>query len=224
MKIETHNYELAQKLLPGSGQQIIAQHTEEELVVYQAYRTSIADYAVANQKFGGPDFSYNRMSWIKPNFLWMMYRCGWAEKENQERVLAIWLKKTEFLNILANAAFTSYSPEVHASRQEWEKSLKEKEARLQWDPDHDPFGKKRTRRAIQLGLKGMLLQHYGTTAINLIEDITPFVKAQKSLLDSGRTGELLVPVEKVWKINDPVLEAKTGINHEHNHIIQADRH
>ncbi len=101
MKIETHNYEVAQKLLPSSGQQIIAQHTEEELVVYQAYRTSIADYAVANQQFGGPDFSYNRMSWIKPNFLWMMYRCGWAEKENQERVLAIWLKNTAFLNILA---------------------------------------------------------------------------------------------------------------------------
>jgi len=25
----------------------------------------------------------NRMTWIKPNFLWMMYRSGWASKKNQ---------------------------------------------------------------------------------------------------------------------------------------------
>ena len=36
------------------------------------------------------------MSWIKPNFLWMMYRCGWAAKENQKSVLAISINKTDF--------------------------------------------------------------------------------------------------------------------------------
>ncbi len=29
------------------------------------------------------------MTWIKPSFLWMMYRCGWAAKPGQERVLAV---------------------------------------------------------------------------------------------------------------------------------------
>ncbi|MFM7854759.1 MAG: DUF4291 family protein [Flammeovirgaceae bacterium] len=27
--------------------------------------------------------SLNRMTWMKPNFLWMMYRSGWATKHNQ---------------------------------------------------------------------------------------------------------------------------------------------
>ncbi|MBQ1688320.1 MAG: DUF4291 family protein [Lachnospiraceae bacterium] len=40
----------------------------------------IANEAVAKGAFGS-HFSMNRMSWIKPSFLWMMYRCGWGTKE-----------------------------------------------------------------------------------------------------------------------------------------------
>ena len=36
------------------------------------------------------------MSWIKPNFLWKMYRCGWATKEGQEIVLAVWIASAAF--------------------------------------------------------------------------------------------------------------------------------
>ena len=39
--------------------------------------------------FGGDHFSLNRMSWVKPNFLWMMYRSGWGQKEGQVVVLAV---------------------------------------------------------------------------------------------------------------------------------------
>ncbi len=47
------------------------------IVVYQAYRPEIGDFSVEHQHFGGA-FSYNRMTWIKPNFLWMMYHSGLA--------------------------------------------------------------------------------------------------------------------------------------------------
>ena len=56
-----------------------------------------------NFRFGGPLFSYSRMSWIKTNFLWMMYRCGWAAKKGQERVLAVWITREGFQEILSNA-------------------------------------------------------------------------------------------------------------------------
>jgi hypothetical protein len=36
------------------------------------------------------------MTWIKPSFLWMMYRCGWATKPGQERVLAIQITREGF--------------------------------------------------------------------------------------------------------------------------------
>jgi hypothetical protein len=65
---------------PAAGRHILARYDNDSVYVYQAYRASIAHYAVEHQRFGGDDFSYSRMSWIKPNFLWMMYRCGWASK------------------------------------------------------------------------------------------------------------------------------------------------
>ncbi|HOY05022.1 MAG TPA: DUF4291 family protein [Saprospiraceae bacterium] len=59
------------------------------LLVYQAFNPAIAAYAAEHRRFGGPAYSFNRMSWIKPNFLWMMYRAGRAAKPSQERILAI---------------------------------------------------------------------------------------------------------------------------------------
>ena len=41
---------------PQTGQHILAQFDDDSIVVYQAYRASIARYAVEHQKFGG-DFS-----------------------------------------------------------------------------------------------------------------------------------------------------------------------
>ena len=43
------------------------------------------------------------MTWIKTNFLWMMFRCGWCSKPGQQRVLAIWLKRSAFDHYLAHA-------------------------------------------------------------------------------------------------------------------------
>jgi hypothetical protein len=81
---------------------------------------------------------------------------------------------------------------------------------LQWDPDHDPYGKKLERRAIQLGLKGNALKDLNNH-IKSIEDITPFVTGQKQLLDAGHLNKILVPVEKVFRPVDEVLNKRIGI-------------
>ena len=72
-------------------------------MVYQAFCPQIAAFAVKNGKFGGPGYSFQRMTWIKTNFMWMMYRSGWAGKRDQERILAIRLSLEGFDTILANA-------------------------------------------------------------------------------------------------------------------------
>ena len=85
------------------------------------------------------------MSWIKTNFLWMMYRCGWCSKKEQERVLAVRITRDGFNSILSEAL---------TGRDEKERGMTEKShVRLQWDPDHDPNGLSEARRAIQLGLR-----------------------------------------------------------------------
>lgn len=67
----------------ATGRCLLAQFTDREVIVYQAYNPAIATYALEHQHFGG-GFSFQRTSWIKPNFTWMMHRCGWASKQNQE--------------------------------------------------------------------------------------------------------------------------------------------
>src|SRR6476620_9141200 len=84
-KILTENYATSILRLPKTGRHIIAQYNETSVVVYQAYRPAIAHFALEHGYFGG-EFSLGRMSWIKPNFLWMMYRSGWGTKVGQEVV------------------------------------------------------------------------------------------------------------------------------------------
>jgi hypothetical protein len=187
-----------QATLPVSGRQIIAYQTEEDIIVYQAYKPAIAEYAVAHQQFGGPAFSYSRMSWIKPNFLWMMYRCGWADKPDQERVLAIHISKSDWEDILNEAVFSSFQADVYGTKAAWKAQLSASKVRLQWDPDHDPYGRKLERKAIQIGMKGDMLHRFGTQMIRKIVDITPFVKQQKLHVDRRDLGSLEVPLETVF--------------------------
>src|SRR5262245_66318983 len=121
-------------------------------MVYQAYRPSIGHHAVKHGAFGG-EFSYSRMSWIKPNFLWMMYRSGWGTKEGQEITLGLRLRRSFFDSLLADAVASSYDPADGATPDEWTAAINRSQVRLQWDPDHDPHGHKLPRRALQLGLR-----------------------------------------------------------------------
>ena len=212
MKIETQPYFKVNENLPDHGQHIIGYQTGEDIVVYQAFRPSIADFAVKHQFFGGSEYGYGRMSWIKPNFLWMMYRCGWAEKENQERVLAIWIDKMAFEQILTDAVLSSFSQAYHGDQESWKQELEKKQVRLQWDPDHDPYGAKLQRRAIQLGLKGHVLERFGKEQVRRIEDVTDFVKEQKKHVDQRRLDLLEVPAERVFELGNVELKKRVGID------------
>lgn len=212
MKIKLEPYLLSQQQIPVAGQHILAHEADDLLVVYQAYNHFIADFAVKNQRLGGNHFSYNRMSWIKPNFLWMMYRCGWASKHNQERVLALWMRRQHFETILNESVFSSFHPGQYGNHDAWKKELDSKEVRLQWDPDHDPYGNKQNRRAIQLGLKGEILKRFGNDQLVLIQDITAFVLEQKKFVDQKQLDLLQVPVERVYHMPDEAIGKKIGLS------------
>jgi hypothetical protein len=46
------------------------------------------------------------MSWIKPGFLWMMYRSGWGTKSGQQVVLAVRLPREFFDHLLATSTLS----------------------------------------------------------------------------------------------------------------------
>jgi hypothetical protein len=102
MNVRVVSYVEQVKRWPDCGRHILAQYDEETILVYQAYRSSIGRFAVKHGHFGG-DFKYSRMSWIKPNFLWMMYRSDWGTAEGQEVVLALRLRRSFFDLLLAQA-------------------------------------------------------------------------------------------------------------------------
>ncbi|MBO0724214.1 MAG: DUF4291 family protein [Blastocatellia bacterium] len=87
MKLITEPYLEQLNRWPRSGRHILAHFDHSSVTVYQAYRPSIGLHAAKHQQFGG-DFSFTRMSWIKTNFLWMMYRSGWGAKTDQEITFA----------------------------------------------------------------------------------------------------------------------------------------
>src|SRR5258708_39212138 len=100
------------------------------------------------------------MSWIKTNFLWMMFRSGWGTKPNQEVILAVRIKRSAFDSILAVAVHASFAPEEYAAQAAWKTALSQSPVPVQWDPDHHPTGTRLERRAIQLGLSGRALASY----------------------------------------------------------------
>src|SRR4051794_22208495 len=149
MNLKTEPYLEQLRRWPPTGRHILAQLDDESVVVYQAYRPAIGRFAAEHGYFGGA-FSLDRMSWVKPNFLWMMYRSGWGSREGQQVVLAVWLRRAAFDEVLRQAVHSSFVPEVYGGEQEWKQAVAGSCVRLQWDPDHDPSGQKAERRAIQL--------------------------------------------------------------------------
>jgi len=191
MKLKKYREQL--KEWPRSGYHIMAQYDDEKIIVYQSYRPEIGNFAIENQYFGGT-FSLNRMTWIKPNFLWMMYRNGWGQKEGQEIVLAIHLKKKAFERYLSNAVWSTYNSSIYPNREDWQREVKSSSIRLQWD--HDPFGLKLERKAIQIGIRNKEITRYASTEILKIENISNFVNEQYLFVKKNELDKLIVPEEK----------------------------
>jgi hypothetical protein len=159
--------------------QIRAVHDDETITVYQAYPAEIALPAVAAQRFV-PPFNRDRMTWIKPSYLWMMYRCGWATKPGQERVLAIRITRAGFEWALEHSCLSS-----HHGDPEWAARMAASPVRVQWDPERDIHLIRLQHRAIQIGLTGEAAHRYVDEWTMTITDITDEVRTTYRLLQAG---------------------------------------
>lgn len=176
--------------------QIRAVFDGKTIRVYQAFSPVIANEAVRLGRFG-ENFSLNRMTWIKPSFLWMMYRCGWAEKPGQERVLAIDIKRSGFDYAVKNAVASTLA-ESGLSETVWKGQIVRSDIRVQWDPEKDVFGNPLPFRSIQLGLRGQAVRDYVGDWTEKITDITDFVKELALRRKGGEDISELLPKETVY--------------------------
>jgi hypothetical protein len=164
--------------------EVRADFDRETIVVYQAYRNSIADAALAAGKFVAP-FSFGRMTWIKPSFLWLMERSNWGRKPDQERILAVRIRRSGWDKALSEAVLTSFVPRVHHTFAEWQTKFELTRVHVQWDPERSIHGKKLEFRSIQVGLSRKIISEYVDDWIVEIEDITPTVHKIRRHCDEG---------------------------------------
>lgn len=184
--------------------QIRAVYDAESIVVYQAYRAAIADAALSAGRFV-PPFSMDRMTWIKPSFLWMMYRSGWAQKPGQERVLAIRIRREGFEWAIRHAQLTHFDPDVHASVEAY-KELPKPPVRIQWDPERDLRLDRLPYRSIQIGLRGEASHRYVNEWALEIEEVSERVGEIRELVEAGDlvAAHALLPDEDVYPLPDGI--------------------
>ena len=151
--------------------QVRASFDDDTIVVYQAYSPAIAEPALAAGRFVAP-FKIDRMTWIKPSFLWMMYRCGWATKPDQERVLAVTITREGFDWALAHSALSHHDPAVYPSQGAWAERKAASPVRIQWDPERNLDLAPLPHRSIQVGLGGEAARRYVADWIVRIDDVT----------------------------------------------------
>ncbi len=174
------------------ARQIRAVYDDATIRVYQAFRDDIADTALAHGTFVSPPFSLTRMTWIKPSFLWMMYRAGWGHKdEGQKRILAIDITREGFEWALRNSSL-SHERTTDTSQP----------VRIQWDPERDLHHRPLDHRSIQIGLSGIAVAHYVDRWIRRITDITALANEMGAHVAAGRApaAKALLPPEQPYPV------------------------
>jgi pre-mRNA-splicing factor ATP-dependent RNA helicase DHX16 len=178
--------------------------------VYQAYSHSIADAAVLAQTLVAP-FRLGRMTWIKPSFLWMMYRSNWGTRNGQERVLAIDITTSGLLWALEHSCLSRFDGSTDESTASWEAKLKESCVRIQWDPERDSKLERLPYRSIQIGLTSEAVERYVNEWIKRIEDQTDAVEKIRhaSSEDRSRLIEAIVERELPFEL-EPSVARRIG--------------
>jgi len=182
--------------------QIRAVYDEHTIRVYQAYNDQIANTALANGTFVSPPFKMDRMTWIKPSFLWMMYRSGWGFKdEGQRRILAIDMSREGFEWALAHSCPSH--PEPSMSHQDWTNLKNASPVRIQWDPERDLHLQPLSYRAIQIGLSGGAVPLFVNQWIKRITDITDLANAIHRLVKDDKLdqAQALLSVERPYELS-----------------------
>lgn len=181
--------------------EIRARYDRDSIIVYQAYAPEIGGPAAQHGTFVAP-FSRNRMTWIKPSFLWLMARSDWGRKPGQETILAVRITRAGWEEALAHAVPAHADHRVFPDTDEWRRQLARAPVRVQWDPERSLSGQKLEARSIQVGLSRHIIGRYVDDWILGIEDLTPLVRKIHRLLREGRksrAGELL-PGERPYPL------------------------
>ncbi|WP_372370838.1 DUF4291 domain-containing protein [Candidatus Uabimicrobium sp. HlEnr_7] len=180
---------------------IRADYNKKSIVVYQAFREQIAVPALREQKFVNP-FSFQRMTWIKPSFLWLMARSNWSQKKGQEYILAVRISLEGWEKALKKGVLTTPQPSIYGSYDNWQEHFSQAQVHIQWDPERNIYGKKSDLRSIQVGISRFLSPEYVNEWVYSIEDYSSLARKIYGFLQKGYVDKAkkLLPKEKPYPL------------------------
>jgi hypothetical protein len=193
--------------------QVRAVYNDRTIRVYQAYSDQIADSALRSGTFLSPPFNAQRMTWIKPSFLWMACRAGWGEKEEkQKRILAIDITREGFEWALGRSRLTHDALGPHMCRGEKLESMRASYVLVQWDPERDLFCSPQPWRTIQVGIRDEAVRRYVHDWIVKISDVTALAGRIHDCVAQGHMSPVvhLLPKEREYPLG-PELQERLGI-------------
>ena len=187
--------------------EIRAQYDRDTIVIYQAYSPQIADPAIKQQQFVSP-FSFHRMTWIKPSFLWLMHRSNWAQKSNQQRTLAVHISRDGWDKALSLGVLTHPEPSIFPNPNDWEMKFKDAPVHIQWDTERSLRGNGLNHFSIQVGISRHLIREFVDDWLVKIEDVSPTVAKIRNFLKSGKEkhAKRLLPPERIYQVEPAVAK------------------
>lgn len=188
-------------------QAIRAQYDADSITVYQAYPEAIALPAIAQQRFQAP-FSFRRMTWIKPSYLWLMARSNWGTKANQTHILGLRISRRGWERALSLGVLTHPDTAIYDSGQAWEQAFEQAQVHIQWDPERTLKGAKLNERSIQVGISRFLIEEFNEAWIQSITDLTPLTRKINQLRKAGnyRAAKRLLPQERPYPLDTAIAE------------------
>lgn len=185
--------------------EIRADYDEETIVIYQAYPLTIADPAIKEQRFVSP-FSFCRMTWIKPSFLWLMHRSHWGHKSGQERTLAVRIRRSGWDKALSLGVLTHPEQSVYPIPGEWDEKFKNAQVHIQWETERTLRGDTLNHDSLQVGISRHLIREFVDEWIVSIQDVSQTVVKIHQLLKTGheKNAKRLLPPERVYPV-DPQI-------------------
>lgn len=166
--------------------EIRADSDRDTIVVYQAYSDAIADAALRAGRFV-PPFSFQRMTWIKPSYLWLMARSHWGTRANQTRILAVRLARSGWQTALSEGVLTAFEPRVHRTCDAWQAAFDTAPIHIQWDSERSFAGRPLNYQSLQVGISRQRIQDYVSHWVVEIRDLTGLTARIRSLRAAGQT-------------------------------------
>ncbi len=187
--------------------QIRADYDAQTIVIYQAYPLAIASAALEAGRFV-PPFSFNRMTWIKPSFLWLMERSNWGRKSGQEYILKVRMSRAGWYEALKRGVLTRYASGAYRNAETWRKDFEHAEVHVQWDPERSLRSSDLGHNSIQVGISRHLIERYVNDWVQEIRDMTPQVRKIRTLLQNGQSSKAaaLLPKQHIYHVPQDIKQ------------------